>query len=229
MIRDKYLEEKHQTVGYTASIATLKMTEIIDLTGDQATDPHSSTPRPRTEGSKTSGFGRPSLNRLPIGTGELRSYHREGFIIRLGVDVELGTGQCMRVRKIMPPAFGKASIKGIIFERTEQYAGCFTVSETEVCMSLNSIRESHRSNKGNTLVSKLMDAVIRLCDIIITNLPSVQSSGPGILVHHWKVINYPEEEEALGKGKTSKVASKRFRLDECNEAYRADSQHLLLN
>ena len=205
------------------------MIEIIDLTGDRATDPHNSTPRPSTGGSKTSGFGRPSLNRLPIGTGELRSYNREGFIIRPGVDVELDTGQCMRVRKITQPAFGKASIKGIIFERTEQYAGCFTVSETEVCMSLNSIRESHHSNRGNTLVSKPMDAVIRLCDIIITNLPSVQSPGPGILVCRWKVTNYHENEEALGKGKTYEVASECFRLDECDEEYRADSEHLLLD
>ena len=135
----------------------------------------------------------------------------------------------MHVQKIMLSAFSKAFIKDIIFNQTEQYAECFTVSETKLCISLNSIRESHCSNKDNTLVLKFINAVIRLCDIIIINLPSVQFSKSGILIHHWKVINYSEEKKVLNKDKTFKVASKCFCLNKCNEAYWADSQHLLLN
>ena len=205
------------------------MIEIVDLTGDAAIELQDLPRRAQNGGSGRKGFVRSSWNRSLPSNGGLRSYDHRGFTIRPGSDVELSTGQCMRIRKINRSRFGSICVKGLLFERTEQYGGCFTISDTELCMSLNTIKGSTRSATSCTLIKKPVEAVIRLCDIIVTNLPSVQSFGPELFVCRWKVTNYYENEDSMRKGKTSAVAGEHFWPEECDEQYRADREHLLMD
>ena len=159
----------------------------------------------------------------------ISSYNYKELSLQPGSDIILTLNRCMRVHKIKRDAFGNVLIKGWLFEPTERYAGCFAVSDTELCMTVDVIKTARNNDMAPKLVILPIHMVIDLCEIIITNLPSVRSTEPRVFVCRWKVVNYYNDTEALKKSKPTEVAGRRFAPIECDEAYAAENYHLLLD
>lgn len=200
------------------------MSEIIDLTKDAQIHSNRAQSHSRVSQDVPSYF-----NGSRLTSGRLSSFDQRGFTIRRSSDVVLRTGQLLRVTKISRSVWGRVTLKGWLFERNEQHAGCFTISATEICMSVNMIKVSHQRSVIHGLHTKPVEDVIGLCHIIITNLPRIESSDSGIYVCRWKIINSYGDEEARKKNKPDEVIVETFKRDECDQAYSADNDHLMLN
>ena len=202
------------------------MFESIDLTRSTASSSRYHIDGLGSHYSRETVAGR-SSQYASTSSRSLSDYNHRGLILEPGSDVILRTKQCMRIKRIKRLENGEIVIQGWIFESTAKFAGYFNVDDSELCIALDVLEEDQGTNMKAPTVSVPVRDVVDCCLIIVTNLPSVQSFGPGCFICRWKIISYYRDYDSKTKGKPIEVVGEHLQFNDCDEGYGADSEHLL--